>query len=272
MLCRMRTLVVMAWVLAAANAALAAGASQDPLAAAIANPARTPQNVARDVYRHPSQTLTFFRVQPNQTVVEIWPGGGWYTEILAPYLHDQGKFYAAIEGGGGDETKQAEAAMRKRIAADPAHFGNMTITVLAPPEQTDICPPGTADEVLTFRNVHNWLEAGTQDAMFGAFFKALKPGGVLGVEEHRAKAGTSMELMKKSGYVDVALVKQLAAKAGFRFEAESPINYNPKDTKDYPEGVWTLPPTLQLGDKDKAKYLAIGESDRMTLRFVKPGK
>jgi len=267
-----QALGVIALAIAATVSTLAAAAAPDPLAAAIASPSRTPKNVARDVYRHPSETLRFFGLQPNQTVVEIWPGGGWYMEILAPYLRDQGKYYAAIEGGDSKEAKDDEAALRKRISDDSAHFGKVNITKLSPPKETEICPAGTADVVLTFRNVHNWLAAGTQDAQFAAFFKALKPGGVLGVVEHRAKPGTSMDVMKKSGYVDEAYVKTLATKAGFKLEAESPINNNPKDTKDYPQGVWTLPPTLTLGDKDKDKYLAIGESDRMTLKFVKPAK
>lgn len=259
----------------AANAA-AAAAAPDPLAAAIASPARTPKFVTRDVYRHPLETLRFFGVRPDQTVVEIWPGRGWYTEILAPYLQDQGKYYAAIEAPDAadapKEAKENATFLRKRIADDQAHYGKVIVTELHPPQLTEICPPGTADVVLTFRNVHNWIETGTQQARFDAFFKALKPGGVLGVVEHRAKPGSSLDEMRKSGYVDEAYVKKLAATAGFRFDAESPINDNPKDTKDYPEGVWTLPPTLALGDKDREKYLAIGESDRMTLRFVKPGK
>ena len=260
----------------AATSAAAAEAAADPLAAAIASPARTPKFAARDAYRHPLETLRFFGVQPNQTVVEIWPGRGWYMEILAPYLHDRGRYYAAIEApdvaGAPKEAKENAAFLRKRIADDPAHFGKVVVTELHPPQLTEICPPGTADVVLTFRNVHNWLDAGNQQAQFDAFFKALKPGGVLGVVEHRAKPGTSLKDMSKSGYTDEAYVKNLAATAGFRFDAESPINNNPKDTKDYPEGVWTLPPTLTLGDKDRAKYVAIGESDRMTLRFVKPSR
>ena len=255
-----------------AAAALAADAAPDPLEAAIASPARTPKFVTRDVYRHPLETLRFFGLRPDQSVVEIWPGRGWYMEILAPYLRERGKYYAAIEadsGGTDNEATENEKFIRKKIADDPARFGKVIVTNLHPPELTEICPPGTADVVLTFRNVHNWLESGTQQAQFDTFFKALKPGGVLGVVEHRAKPGASMQEMSKSGYVDEAYVKKLAANAGFRFDAASPVNDNPKDTKDYPQGVWTLPPTLTLGEKDKAKYLAIGESDRMTLRFVK---
>ena len=263
-------------LVAAATSAAAADPSPDPLAAAIASPARTPKYAARDVYRHPLETLKFFGVRQDLTVVEIWPGRGWYMEILAPYLRDKGHYYAAIEApdvaGASKEAKDDAAALHKRIADDPARYGKVTVTELHPPELTEICPPGTADVVLTFRNVHNWIEAGVQQAQFDAFFKALKPGGVLGVVEHRAKPGTSAAESSKSGYVDEAYVKKLAANAGFRFDGESPINDNPRDTKDYPEGVWTLPPTFALGDKDRAKYVAIGESDRMTLRFVKPGK
>ena len=261
---------------AAAAPVVAADATADPLAAAIASPARTPKYVARDPYRHPAATLRFFGLRPDQTVVEVWPGRGWYMEILAPYLRDRGKYYAAIEAADvADASKEAKddaAFLRQRIAGDPARLGKVIITQLNPPQLTEICPSGSADVVLTFRNVHNWIEKGDQQAQFDAFFKALKPGGVLGVVEHRAKPGTSLEEMRKTGYVDEAYVKKLAATAGFRFDAESPVNDNPKDTKDYPEGVWTLPPTLALGDKDRAKYAAIGESDRMTLRFVKPGK
>jgi len=267
---------LMSLLFAAGANSVAAQTAADPLAAAIASTARTPKFVARDVYRHPRETLQFFGLRPDQTVVEIWPSRGWYMEILAPYLHDRGKYYAAIEApdvaGASQEAKDDAAFLRKRLADDPAHFGKVVVTTLHPPQLTEICPPGTADVVLTFRNVHNWIEDGTQQQQFDAFFKALKPGGVLGVVEHRAKPGASLDEMRKSGYVDEGYVKKVATTAGFRFDAESPVNNNPKDTKDYPKGVWTLPPTLTLGDKDRAKYLAIGESDRMTLRFVKPGK
>ena len=256
--------------------AVVAEAVSDPLAAAIASPARTAKFVARDKYRHPLETLSFFGLRPDQTVVEIWPGGGWYMEILGPYLRDRGRYYAAIAApglaGASKEDKENATSLRKRIADDPAHYGKVLVTEFHPPQLTEICPPGTADVVLTFRNVHNWIDAGNQQqAYFNAFFKALKPGGVLGVVEHRAKPGISLEEMRKSGYVDEAYIRKLAAAAGFRFDAESPINNNSRDTKDYPQGVWALPPTLELGDKDRARYLAIGESDRMTLRFVKPG-
>jgi predicted methyltransferase len=260
----------------AAAAAVATAATPDPLAEAVASPSRTAKFVARDRYRHPLETLRFFGVRPDATVVEIWPGGGWYMEILAPYLREHGKYYAAIAApdvaDASTEDKNDAAAVRKRIADDPAHYGKVIVTELHPPQLTEICPAGSADVVLTFRNVHNWIDAGNQQAQFDAFFKALKPGGVLGVVEHRAKPGTSLEETRKSGYVDEAYVKKLATSAGFRLAGESPVNNNPKDTKDYPKGVWTLPPTLALGEQDRAKYLAIGESDRMTLKFVKPSK
>lgn len=261
-------------LMACAAPLCAAAAAGDALDAAIASPARTPAFKARDVYRHPGETLRFFGVRPDQTVVEVWPGRGWYMEILAPYLRDHGKYYAAIQAadgaGASKEARDDAALLRQRIADDPQRYGKVIITQLEPPRLTQICPPGTADVVLTFRNVHNWMEAGNAPAQFAAFFSALKPGGVLGVVEHRANPGTTLEQMKKSGYVAEDYVKKLATAAGFRFDAESAVNDNPKDTKDYPEGVWTLPPTLALKDKDREKYLAIGESDRMTLRFVKP--
>jgi predicted methyltransferase len=245
------------------------------LAAAVADPGRTPEFRKRDKYRHPLQTLGFFGIQPTMTVVEIWPGKGWYTEILAAYLKDSGQLYAAVPQAGGNianaEVKADFETFRRKFTLDQQHYGKVTITEFKPPEREEICPPGSADMVLTFRNVHNWIAAGYEQEAFKAFYTALKPGGVLGVEEHRAKPYTTLEQTRKSGYVNETYIKTLATNAGFRFAGESPVNNNPKDTKDYPEGVWTLPPTLTLGNTDKAKYLAIGESDRMTLKFVKPG-
>ncbi|MBL6749357.1 MAG: class I SAM-dependent methyltransferase [Nevskia sp.] len=247
----------------------------DPgLAAAVADPGRTPEFRARDRYRHPLQTLRFFGIRPDMTVVEIWPGRGWYSEILAPYLKDKGHLYAAVPQAGGEianaEVRADFEAFSRKFTGDAAHYGSVTITQFKPPEHVQICPPGSADLVLTFRNVHNWIAAGYEQDAFKAFYAALKPGGVLGVVEHRARPYTTLEQTRNSGYVNEAYIKALAANAGFRFAGASPVNDNPKDTKDYPEGVWTLPPTLTLGGKDKAKYLAIGESDRMTLKFVKP--
>jgi predicted methyltransferase len=234
------------------------------LTAAINSPSRPADEVARDKYRHPLETLTFFGLKPDMTVVEIWPGGGWYTDILAPYLHDNGKLYAA--------TNKSENAdeYKKKLAADPARFGKVVVTHLDPPDKMDIAPPGSADMVVTFRNVHNWMRGDNAEAVFKATYVALKPGGILGVEEHRGDPAKPQDPKAASGYVQQDYVIKLAEEAGFMLTGKSEINANPKDTKDYAKGVWTLPPTLRLGDTDKEKYLAIGESDRMTLKFLKP--
>lgn len=231
---------------------------------------RSEPNRARDVYRHPKATLQFFGVRPDQTVIEITPGGGWYSEILAPLLHDNGQYIVALKkSAAGSEQGKDAVALHQKFTADPAHYGKATFV------EFDAKAPvfgaaGSADVVLTFRNVHNWVMADTAPAMFKAFFAVLRPGGVLGVVDHRAADKASMESVKQSGYLPTAYVVKLATDAGFKLDDESEINANPKDTKDYAKGVWTLPPTLTLGDQDKAKYQAIGESDRMTLRFVKP--
>lgn len=236
---------------------------------------RAPKNRARDVYRHPKATLQFFGVRPDRTVIEITPGGGWYAEILAPLLHDNGHYIAAEKVPAADsEARSDDSALRRKFAADASHYGNARI-VQFDPKAPVFGAPASADLVLTFRNVHNWVAsnkdgAGTAPAMFKAFFAVLKPGGVLGVVDHRAADGASLEAVKRSGYLPTAYVVKLATEAGFTLDESSEINANPKDTRDYPKGVWTLPPTLTLGEQDKAKYLAIGESDRMTLRFVKP--
>lgn len=231
---------------------------------------RSAANRARDVYRHPKATLQFFGVRPDFTVIEITPGGGWYAEILAPLLRDNGRYVAAEKAPAADaEARSDDSALRRKFAADPAHYGKAAI-VTFDPKAPVLGPPGSADLVLTFRNVHNWAVAGTAPAMFKAFFAVLKPGGGLGVVDHRADDGATLEAVKSSGYLPTHYVVKLAGEAGFVLDESSDINANPKDTKDYPKGVWTLPPTLTLGEQDKAKYQAIGESDRMTLRFVKP--
>lgn len=242
------------------------------LESVIAGPQRTAAYAARDQYRRPQQTLEFFGVEPGMTVVEIAPGGGWYTEILAPYLKEEGTFYAAhfpanTESG---YYQRSLTAFKEKVAADEASYGALQLTEFDPAAGAEVAPAGSADVVLTFRNVHNWMKGGNDQKAFKQFFAALKPGGVLGVVEHRAKPGTSREDMIKSGYVAQDYVIELAKNAGFELEEASEINANPKDTADHPKGVWTLPPSLALGDEDKEKYLAIGESDRMTLRFRKP--
>ena len=238
----------------------------DPaLQAAIDSPTRPAADKARDRYRHPLATLTFFGIKPDMTVVEIWPGGGWYTAILAPYLKPHGKYYAAV-------ADQHSEGFRKKLADDPKLYGNVIVTELAPPGKVAIAPPGSADMVVTFRNVHNWLRSGYGQDVFDAMYKALKPGEILGVVDHRAATKLVQDPKAASGYVREDYVIGLAKKAGFDLAGDTEINANPNDTKDYPKGVWTLPPTLRLGDTDRARYLAIGESDRMTLKFVKPQK
>ena len=251
----------------------AAAAAVDPaLQAALASSTRDAKNVLRDPYRHPAQTLTFFGVGPTQTVEEITPGGGWFAEILAPYLKDGGQYVAAVYDDAIPDQPQyryrQNKALRERFA-NAALYGKPEIRSFDPKAPT-FGPAGSADTVLTFRNAHNWVDDGTADAYFKAFFDVLKPGGTLGVVDHRAKPGTDLEKMKTSGYLTEALVIELAQKAGFKLQAKSEINANAKDTADHPNGVWTLPPTNQHDAKDDAKYKAIGESDRMTLRFVKP--
>ena len=231
---------------------------------------RSAPNKARDIYRHPKATLQFFGIRPDQTVIEITPGGGWYSEILAPLLRDNGHYVAAVLKPKDDgEARRDVTALREKFAGNPAQFGKAQILEFDPKAPV-FGAPGTADLVLTFRNVHNWVMADTAPAMFKAFNAALRPGGVLGVVDHRAADNANIDAVKESGYLPTNFVVKLATDAGFKLEAQSEINANPKDTKDYPKGVWTLPPTLTLGEQDRAKYQAIGESDRMTLRFVKP--
>ncbi|HWU76177.1 MAG TPA: methyltransferase [Rhodanobacter sp.] len=232
---------------------------------------RSAANRARDVYRHPKATLQFFGVRPDQTIIEITPGGGWYSEILAPLVRDNGRYVAAVQS---PRKPDAEAArddnvLRRKFAGDATEYGNAQF-VEFDPKAPSFGAPDSADLVLTFRNVHNWVMADTAPAMFKAFFAVLRPGGVLGVVDHRADNDASLDAVKKSGYLPTSYVVKLAVDAGFVLDGSSEINANPKDSRDHPRGVWTLPPTLALGDKDRAKYLAIGESDRMTLRFVKP--
>jgi len=233
---------------------------------------RSDANKARDKYRHPTRVLEWYGVEPDMKVVEIFPGGtAWYTEILAPYLMDKGTFYAAGPDpqSSSSFTRNTTKLFKAKMASSPL-YKNVIMTVLAPPDKFDIAPPDSADRVLTFRNVHNWMMAGTADRVFGVMYRALKPGGILGVVEHRGDPDKPQDPKAGSGYVREDTVIKLAEKTGFLFMGSTEINGNPRDTKDYPKGVWTLPPTLTLKDVDRDKYLAIGESDRMTLKFMKP--
>lgn len=254
-----------------------AGADESADAAldkAIAGAHCSEQNKTRDRFRHPKETLRFFGLKPGMTVVEVWPGGGWYTEILAPVLRDQGKFYAAgfalRAKGVPDYRKTIDADYRALLKQHPLIYDKVIFSDLQAPEFADIAPPGSVDLILTFRNVHNWVKEENAQAMFNAFYDALKPGGILGVVEHRAEPGTDLNDSIRSGYMTEGYVIQVVESAGFKLQDKAEINANPKDTKDHPKGVWTLPPSLRMGDTDRQKYLAIGESDRMTIRFIKP--
>ena len=237
------------------------------LAAAIASPSRTPANIQRDRYRNPAATLAFFDVKPTNTVVEIFPGGGWYSEIIAPYvINGGGTYYAAAPDRGLN-------GFRKLAATNATLYGRAKMATFPVRAEGETgVPAGSADVVVTFRNVHNWMmgDKPYADLAFKQMYAMLKPGGTLGVEEHRLGEKADIALEKKSGYVKTSTVRRLAEAAGFRYVGSSEINANKRDTKDYAEGVWTLPPTLTLKEKDRAKYVAIGESDRMTLKFVKP--
>jgi len=234
---------------------------------------RSEINKRRDVDRHPLQTLTFFQIAPEMTVVEIWPGKGWYTEILAPYLKNGGGQFIAAgfpQHVGPQWRQDMQAEYQSWLTASPELYDEVKVVELGPPSNWSIGSDDSVDAVLTFRNVHNWLKGDYDTEMFNAFYQVLKPGGILGITDHRATNDTDIVTMKASGYLSQNLVISIAEKAGFVLEEISEINANPRDTKDYTKGVWTLPPTLRLGDEGRGHYLAIGESDRMTLRFRKP--
>jgi predicted methyltransferase len=237
-------------------------AAATSLEAVIAGSHRSEENRARDQHRHPRETLEFFGLEPNMTVVEMGPGGGWYTEILAPYLREQGRLIAAAPDPSSEYGQRFDAF----LATHPELYDRIERVTFAPPDSLSLGPDGSADMVVTFRSVHGWVNRDQAQAVFGAMFAVLKPGGVLGLVQHRGPEGVDTE----SGYVPESTVIQLAEAAGFVLEERSEINANPADDHDHPEGVWTLPPTLRLGDTDRAQYEAIGESDRMTLRFRKP--
>ena len=248
-----------------------------PLEAAITGKHRTPDYVQRDAARHPLETLTFFGIEPGMVVVEIWPGAaGWYTEILAPLLRQRGRLYAAHFNGDSPSSffRESRAEFEAKLGSNAAVYDRVIVTSFNPPAHVAIAPPGSADMVLTFRNVHNWYMNGGGDerviAAFAAMYRALKPGGVLGVVDHRLPVNRPIADQEGGGYVREDYVIAMARRAGFVLAAESEINANPRDTADHPKGVWTLPPTLDLGEVDRDKYRSIGESDRMTLKFVKP--
>ena len=237
---------------------------------AIAGTQRGGKAEARDKYRHPYATLKFFGIRPDMNLVEIWPGGGWYSDILAPYLKDKGQ-YVGASWAKDTKNERIQKALKKYTAKFTGNkdlYGNIIISELSKGKYA-IGPDGSADMVLTFRNVHNWMKFGFEGKVFDAMYKVLKPGGILGVVEHRESGDAFQDPQALSGYVSEETLIDLAKAAGFELVGKSEINANPKDTHNHPKGVWTLPPSLRLGDKDRAKYRAIGESDRATLKFIK---
>ncbi len=249
------------------------------LASALAGPQRSAENKARDVARHPKETLEFFGVERNMTVAELWPGGGWYTEILGPYLRDEGKLIVTNMSPDHERYGARAKAFEDKIKGAPEFYGDVTFA-LAPSAATDafvLAPEGSVDVVVTFRNSHGWYNNGLTDLIYGAAFKALKPGGIFGIVQHRANEGANPEETAKQGYLPESVVIEAAQKAGFELVEKSEINANPKDTKDHPGGVWMLAPNFSGAEEgkeqsaeEKAKFEAMGESDRMTLKFRKP--
>jgi predicted methyltransferase len=257
-------------------AALAAGCApaqihdHELLALRVAAPHRTPANVARDPYRHPREVLEFFGVRADSVVVEILPGSsGYYLEILAPHLKENGRYIAASRDASAPARYLADhQKLLARLAAEPALYGKVAVTEFNAGLH-EVAPAGSADFVLTFRNLHNWVERNEIDGALRVFHRALKHGGILGVVDHRGRTDLTQEAQMKSGYVREDYAVALIERAGFRLLGRSQVNANPRDTKDHPEGVWTLPPTYRLKDRDRDKYRAIGESDRFTLKFEK---
>lgn len=269
----MRTLTVAATLMALLSSQTsllhAEQAGDAALQKAIDGAARTPKFVARDAARHPAAELAFFGIRPDSTVAEIWPGGGYWTEILAPYLAPAGKYYVALPTDAA--MSKGNKAFLDKLSTSPDLYGKVHATELGQGHD-ELAPEGSADFVLTFRNVHNWMALGDADEMFGAFYRALKPGGILGVEEHRGLDTVKQDPKAESGYVRQDYTVALAKKAGFELVGSSELNANPRDTKTWPKGVWTLPPSFAMGDVDHAKYAAIGEGDNFILKFRKPAR
>ena len=251
-----------------------ASSADDALKTAIAGANRTPANVTRDAARHPYETLQFFGIKPNMTVVELSPGGGWYTEILAPYLRNHGKLIVGISDpeSKNENARKGYARFKQRMETNPQAYDKVVFGIFEPVNKIDYAAKNSVDLVLTFRNVHNWVQFGdaTMQNVFKTAFDSLKSGGVFGIVEHRLPASVPQSEKAETGYVHEAYVIKLAENAGFKLAAKSEINANPKDTANHENGVWALPPVLANKEKDQVKYLAIGESDRMTLKFVKP--
>jgi predicted methyltransferase len=269
------TMVVIRILIFALAFVLSVGASASDaltLEGAAGGAHRSASNIGRNAWRHPVETLTFFGLNSDMTVVEIWPGGGgWYTEVLAPYLRDNGKLYAANYDGstGREYFKRNAEKFKNKLAEQPDVYDRVAITALMPPASMEPAPAGSVDMVVSFRNLHNWVRDGIDGPMLKAIYDLLKPGGILGLVAHRGNPDMNGIEWARKGYVPEAEAIRIAEAAGFTFAGRSEINANPNDTKDYADGVWTLPPSFRLGETDKATYEAIGESDRMTLKFAR---
>lgn len=263
-------IVAFALVLVSNIAAKATSVSLEvKLAAALSSPQRSARFVARDAVRHPAQELAFFGLRPDMSVLEIWPGAGYWTEILAPVLHEGGHYEVALPPPSVASTELSATPIGRKLAANPAAYDKVVLGITGK-DHPDVAPPDSVDLVLSFRNLHNWMADGYAPSMFAAFFKALKHGGILGIEEHRGNRTGPQDPRAADGYVRQAAVISFAKTAGFVFVDSSEVNANPKDTADWPRGVWTLPPDLALGEVDHAKYVAIGEADNSVLKFKKP--
>ena len=271
---RLAAAAIASAVLVAACAATSSRQSTaEALTGILAADYRPEENRARDRYRHPKETLLFFGIRPEMSVLEVWPEPGWYTEVIAPLVRDKGKYYAAVIAAD-PESKYITQRLEKyhqKLAERPDLYEHVAV-VSFPADGSDAMPPASVDMVVTFRNIHNWMSRGTTAQAFATMYRTLRPGGVLGVVEHRGNPAVAQDPQAKSGYVNEDYAIKLIEAQGFRLVGKSQVNANPRDTKDYEQGVWTLPPTYRLGDKDHDKYAAIGESDRFTLRFVKPLK
>lgn len=237
---------------------------------------RSVEHKARDNFRHPADVIKFFNIKPSSTVLEVWPGNGWYSEILAPYLKDNGQLVAATFGLNNQNSDDKRLAFWSKIAleyrekmSDQALYGTVLFTEFEPPEQIDIAEVDSIDIAIIVRTLHIWDEVGQMQQGLESVHKALKPGGILGVIQHRSTQFSDFSSSAPEGYLAENYVIKAAENAGFKLVETSEINSNDADTKDYPKGVYTLPPTLAMGALDQDKYLAIGESDRMTLKFVK---
>ena len=270
---RLHALLLVAALLAAASCSTTSTRETTALALdnILAGSQRSAENSARDRYRHPKETLLFFGIRPEMRVLEVWPEPGWYTEIIAPLVREHGKYYAAMIAADPQSKYVTErlSEYQQKLGSHPDVYAGVEV-VTFPSDGGDVVPPGSLDMVVTFRNIHNWMARGGAEQAFATLYKALKPGGVLGVVEHRGNPAVAQDPKAKSGYVNEDYAIRLIEGQGFRLVGESQINANARDTKDYEQGVWTLPPTYRLGDKDREKYAAIGESDRFTLKFIKP--